>query len=71
MAGKAKKKKAQEEPRRELAPATWALLAMGATLLLLIVAGVQSGNWRGVAVSAVQVSAVGMTAWYGLRRTTP
>ena len=69
MAGK-KKTKTKEEPRRELAPATWALLAMGAALLLLVVAGVKSGNWRGVVVSAVQVGAVGLTAWYGLRRPT-
>jgi hypothetical protein len=63
-----KKTKKKEEPRRELAPATWALIAMGAALLLLVVAGVKSGNWRGAVVSAVQVGAVGLTAWYGLRR---
>ncbi len=66
MAGK--KKQQQRPTRRELRPSTWALIATAAVTLLLVHAGVSSGNWRGVVVSEIQVLVVGITAWYGLRR---
>lgn len=63
---RAKNAKKDPEPKG-LAPASWALIAVGAVTLLLLYAGVTSGNWRGVVVSEVQVIVVGAAAWYGLR----
>jgi hypothetical protein len=57
----------QKPKRAELTPATWALLIMGGVSLLLVYAGVQTGNWRGVVITEVQVLVVGAVSWYGLR----
>lgn len=62
----AKKEKKPAAPKG-IRPATWALVAMAGVTLLLVYAGVTSGNWRGVAVSEIQVLVVGAAAWYGLR----
>lgn len=63
----AKKRTKEPAPRRELAPSTWALVAMGAVTALLVYAGVSTGNWRGVVVTEIQVLVVGCAAWFGLR----
>ena len=62
------KKPPPPPPRKEVRPETWALIVTGAVTLLLLYAGFQSGNWRGVVVTEIQVLAVGTTAWFGLRR---
>ncbi|MDG2305602.1 MAG: hypothetical protein P8R42_13355 [Candidatus Binatia bacterium] len=61
------KKKSEKPARREVRPSSWALAAMAAVTLLLVYAGVSSGNWRGVVVTEIQVLVVGCAAWYGLR----
>jgi len=60
-------KKSKPSPRREIQPRHWALVAMAAVTLLLAYAGASSENWRGVAVTEVQVLVVGWATWYGLR----
>ena len=62
-----KKKDKKPTARRQLAPSTWALLAMAAVTGLLVYAGVTTDNWRGVVVTEIQVLVVGCAAWYGLR----
>lgn len=57
----------KDAPEKGLAPASWALVAVGAVSLLLLYAGLAWGNWRGVVVSEIQVLVVGAAAWYGLR----
>lgn len=61
------KKKNEAPSRREIRPSSWALIAMAGVTLLLVYAGVSSGNWRGVVVTEIQVLVVGWAAWYGLR----
>ena len=45
----------QKQKRGEIAPSTWALVLTAGVSLLLVYAGTQTGNWRGVAVTEVQV----------------
>lgn len=47
--------------------ARWALGATAAVCALLVYTGFSTGEWRGVAVTAVQVIVVGVVAWLGLR----
>ena len=42
-------------------------ISAGAVSLLVIYAGFEDGNWRGVLITEVQVLAVAATAWFGLR----
>ena len=51
----------------QLRPESWALIVTAVVTLLLLYAGFQSGNWRGVLITEIQVVAVGATAWFGLR----
>lgn len=59
----------ERRPRRraEITPSTWAILVTGGVTLLLVYAGLQTGNWRGVVITEVQVLVVGAVSWYGLR----
>jgi len=57
----------QKQKRAEITPATWAVLVTGGVSLLLVYAGVQTGNWRGVVITEVQVLVVGAVSWFGLR----
>jgi len=47
--------------------ATWAAIATLAGTVILLYTGARTGEWRGVAVSEVQVLVVGLVTWYVLR----
>jgi hypothetical protein len=57
----------RRQKKTEITPSTWALLVTGGVTLLLVYAGVQTGNWRGVVITEIQVLVVGAVSWYGLR----
>lgn len=46
---------------------TWAGIATLAGTVLLLYTGAMTGEWRGVAVSTVQIVVVGVTIWFVLR----
>ena len=67
---KPQKKKQKNQPAPEssiLRPDQVALILAGVVSLLVVYAGFESGNWRGVLITEVQVLAVAAAAWVGLR----
>jgi hypothetical protein len=62
-----KEAKRNVETRRTLSPPAWALVGTLAASGLLAYTGVQTGEWRGVVVTEVQILVVGLVTWFVLR----
>ena len=59
--------KAPPRAGQGIAPATWAAIATLAGTVLLLYTGFRTGEWRGVAVSELQILVVGSVTWFVLR----
>jgi hypothetical protein len=58
-------KAAPTKPR--LSASAWAAIATAGGTALLLYTGMQTGEWRGVVVSEVQILVVGLTTFFVLR----
>jgi len=66
-AGRAPRERQAAPAVGETAPARWVVAAIVALTVLLGYVGVTTGEWRGVLVSEIQVLAVGLVTYWGLR----
>jgi hypothetical protein len=57
----------RKDGQQRVSASTWAGIATLAGTALLLYTGAMTGEWRGVAVSVVQVLVVGLTTWFVLR----